>query len=117
MKAYTDILQSKKLAEILPLESADMCYTPIALSFNGNSEPKLIAFPPKHPLDIPCWSLSALLDIINENYYTTLFHDGVAWNIDVMHHDDDNIKHNYHANTPIDACVEMILELNERKVL
>lgn len=27
MKAYTDIKQSKKLAEILPLESADMFYT------------------------------------------------------------------------------------------
>lgn len=26
MKAYTDLVQSKKLAEILPLESADMHY-------------------------------------------------------------------------------------------
>lgn len=26
MKAYTDIEQSKKLAEILPIESADMYY-------------------------------------------------------------------------------------------
>lgn len=26
MKAYTDIAQSKRLAEILPLESADMYY-------------------------------------------------------------------------------------------
>ena len=26
MKSYTDLEQSKKLAEILPLESADMCY-------------------------------------------------------------------------------------------
>lgn len=28
MKSYTDLSQSKKLAEILPLESADMCWTP-----------------------------------------------------------------------------------------
>ena len=29
MKAYTDLEQSKKLAKILPLESADMTYRPI----------------------------------------------------------------------------------------
>lgn len=28
MKSYTDIEQSKKLAEILPIESADMRYAP-----------------------------------------------------------------------------------------
>ena len=28
MKSYTDLEQSKKLAEILPLESADMSYRP-----------------------------------------------------------------------------------------
>ena len=27
MKSYTDLEQSKKLAEILPPESADMCWT------------------------------------------------------------------------------------------
>ena len=27
MKAYTDLKQSKKLTEILPLETADMCWT------------------------------------------------------------------------------------------
>ena len=26
MKSFTDIEESKKLAEILPLDSADMCY-------------------------------------------------------------------------------------------
>ena len=44
MKSYTDLNQSKKLAEILPIESADMC-------FNDNE---------------PCWSLAALLDILPE---------------------------------------------------
>ena len=33
MKGYTDLEQSKKLAEILPLESADMWY-----SYYGNSK-------------------------------------------------------------------------------
>ncbi len=40
MKAFTDVEQSKKLAEILPIESADMY-------FNDNE---------------PCWSLAALLE-------------------------------------------------------
>ena len=30
MKVYTDISQSKKLAEILPIESADMYYLIVA---------------------------------------------------------------------------------------
>lgn len=30
MKAFTDLEQSKKLAEILPRESADMCYRLVA---------------------------------------------------------------------------------------
>ena len=36
MKAFTDIEQSKKLAEILPLESADMHYVRKTHDFMGN---------------------------------------------------------------------------------
>lgn len=37
MKSYTDIEQSKKLAEILPLESADMHYasTTLQVTYKG----------------------------------------------------------------------------------
>ena len=58
MKAYTDIEQSKKLAEFLPLESADMCY-PLPCE-NGDK-----------PLlergkfgSTPCWSFAALLALL-----------------------------------------------------
>ena len=36
MKSYTDIEQSKKLAEFLPLESADMCYLPTHIDDEHN---------------------------------------------------------------------------------
>ena len=63
MKSYTDLEQSKKLAEILPLETADMF-----LALNGH-----IPVMSKYIDDglitaditaVPCWSLAALLDIL-----------------------------------------------------
>ena len=67
MKAYTDIEQSKKLAEILPIESADMAWEK-----HTNAEPHVTVKPwttkgesiGAHVL--PCWSLAALLDILTE---------------------------------------------------
>ena len=71
MKAYTDITQSKRLAKILPIESADMWY--------GNEDPYKIAIGQwndnEHDEDdIPCWSLAALFDLLpnNEHISTTL---------------------------------------------
>ena len=120
MKAYTDILQSKMLAEILPLESADMCYandgTSIKIDANPYSVRKLMW--KDYVVEvIPCWSLAALIDVINTNYYTTIYHDGVAWNIDIIHHDNVKDKHSVYANTPINACVAMIEKLHEQKLL
>ena len=131
MKIATNINQSKELAEILHKDSADMCYTPIALSFNGNSEPKLIAFPPKHPLDIPCWSLSGLLDVlptylfefdrgIDLNVYPNL--NGRGWHCSYMPNCTENMKTDKFKlitseDNLIDACVEMIIKLHEQKLL
>lgn len=54
MKAYTDIHQSKKLAEILPIESADMSW-----AGTGLGKPFARTIPCKgYPEEIcPCWSL------------------------------------------------------------
>ena len=63
MKSYTDIEQSKKLAEILPIESADMCWV------TDEIEPLwgVVKSEPDDDFDvIPCWSLAALLDILPE---------------------------------------------------
>ena len=66
MKSYTDLEQSKKLAEILPPESADMayCYT--------KKGDKLVYPIPIHLTSTPtntfkylyCWSLAALSEFI-----------------------------------------------------
>ncbi|MEE3414828.1 MAG: hypothetical protein VZR53_05605 [Prevotella sp.] len=66
IKQYTDIKQSKILAEILPIESADMSYSII---HNVGQEPyhcNVPMFVPAMNGDIPCWSLSALLGILAE---------------------------------------------------
>lgn len=72
MKAYTDIKQSRKLAEILPIESADMCFN---ISQRTNMPPLMTPyckfkefFNMEETPDflIPCWSLAALLDILPE---------------------------------------------------
>lgn len=114
MKSYTDILQSKKLADILPLESADMRYAPFGDThpWVWDEEVKLL-----EKDSIPCWSLAAIINVINTNYYTTLYHDGVAWNIDIIHHDNVKEKHSVYANTPIDACYEMVLKLKNLNLL
>lgn len=67
MKAYTDLEQSKKLAKILPLESADMAYyqwkddgnlvSPVPFVLDGMEEKGDGLFD-----YIPCWSLVALLN-------------------------------------------------------
>ena len=83
MKSFTDLEQSKRLAEILPPESADMWWnyysvttdfgtpqiihldTPWVGSFNWYNEPD----------NIPCWSLSALLDVLPKKYYPVKDHE------------------------------------------
>lgn len=115
MKSYTDIEQCKKLAEILPIESADMGWNvfvddstrclPIDdwdLSKNGEGGAKFI----------PCWSLTALLDVI-PNVSLNAFKDG-NWNV-MVEHDGKMIYAN--KDNPINACFELILLLHEQKLL
>lgn len=60
MKSYTDLEQSKKLAEILSPESADMWYEDIGLMI-----PRLGNIPKEHTdTEFPCWSLTALIQVL-----------------------------------------------------
>ena len=118
IKSYTDLQQSKKLAEVLPIESADMCYTLLYTGASLTGQSKYNDFPCVLPSfahgssAIPCWSLAALLGVlpkgtnistpkpINELGYC-------CWN------QYDEI----YANNPIDACYEMIIKLNKLNLL
>ena len=120
IKSHTDLEQSKKLAEILPAETADMWWAWYSSPFDtGHYD----YFPMFHkPVcnsneSIPCWSLAALLSVINENFYPNIFHDGEAWNIEVTHHDNNDIKYAASANDIIDGVFEIILKLYESKTL
>ena len=57
IKSYTDIEQSKKLAEILPLESADFCFVNDGTAIKIDANPYNVR---KHMWKdvqlIPCWS-------------------------------------------------------------
>ena len=123
IKNYTDLQQSKKLAEILPMESVDMYYPNRtdtkyqgALPIEWKRGLQLLS------QEIPCWSLAALLNVLPK------YIDGSVLRMDIGENDfnlwfDDlsgivNILlPDITKDNPIDACYEMILKLNEQKLL
>ena len=111
MKSYTDIEQSKKLAEILPIESADMMHDRlIIIPFNDGSL-------------TPCWSLTALLGVIPYNvsfnravYRFKLVKFSDHW--ECYHENFGTVSTEiFKAGNPVDACVEMIIKLKEKGLL
>ena len=112
IKSYTDIEQSKKLAEILPIESADMYYQyvlPKSDKIKHNPEignpiedlewyNKGYTLRGKEPLTleeycIPCWSLAALLELLPNEISTD---DSFA-----NHYQIDIRKHDWYDNTTL----------------
>lgn len=109
IKSYTDIEQSCKLAEILPVESADMRYAPFGDThpWVWNEEVKLL-----EKGSVPCWSLAALLNVLPPIYnlkpILDLEENSIQYSgIDIY------VK----ADNPVDACYEVILKLHELKKL
>lgn len=122
MKAYTDILQSKKLEEILPLKSADMHYATwtivsedgefiVSVSQQGETIEELQKEYGNQI--IPCWSLAALLDVMSN---PSLHRVPTGWGCS-CHDKDYNLLSMCYGKTPIDACYEVILKLHKQKVL
>ena len=119
IKFYTDIEQSKQLAKILSLESADMCYGIDDDTLKYNNLPWLIPYH-RHTAKefyIPCWSLAALLDVFPEgvikNYYIpNIQKENGTYSI--AYGNDELLCI---ADNPIDACYEMILKLKEKNLL
>lgn len=126
IKSYTDLNQSKKLAEILPLESADMWW--LYVTSQGKHIAMMYEEPDPHYLArmesygikdaaIRCWSLTALLNVLpngtdvvkeeadteNERYMcTVLIKDYLITTF---------------ANNPVDACVDAVIKLHNLKML
>ena len=128
MKSYTDLDQSKKLAKILPPESADMGWNvfvdgtvrilPIDdwdLVKDGSGNVKFY----------PAWSLAALLDVLPSSMKDSI---GMVYSLNMdkeyIEYSNPNISFPYSAyihtcgnDNLVDACYEMIIKLQELKML
>lgn len=113
IKSYTDIEQSKKLAEFLPTESADMHY---ALSEDGNMN-MINLGKPQGFFDKTqvAWSLTALLGVLPLVDFETPQIIGTPKTLYRCIYNDDLKSHAY--DNPIDACVELVLKLKELNLL
>ncbi len=126
MKSYTDIEQSRKLAEILPLESADMCYR-LYRKEDGILDYQVSLCPYQFASWIggPCWSLTALLNVlpvsVNEGQHCLALinsnpNGDIEW-LCCYEDDNGNLMMECYADNQVDACVEMIYKLKERNLL
>ena len=121
MKSFTDIEQSKVLAEILPLDSADYFYK-YCIGHYNMIHYRLEMYPynkggnKNH--DIPCWSLAALLDILPLEVSFNKQTDGVDTYYYIASCDARycDVYSHRHINV-VDACYEMVTILKERNLL
>ena len=125
-KIATDISQSKTLAEILPPKSADMIWVlanpdlPMikAIAYEDSEKSKYYEV-------LPAWSLAALLDVLPKKYYPIKDHETdlilgkpkdkwcvLYWDTTGIQHGEQTLEDN-----PLDACVNMIIKLNELNLL
>ena len=119
MKSYTDIEQSKKLAEFLPIESADYCWgiDEKTLCFNNSPYPCPWKDYTVKQYYVPCWSLAALLDVLPDEA------DIVKGKVDVGDYKymcTVCIKEEVitaFGNNLVDTCVDIIIKLHKRKLL
>ena len=131
IRAYTTIEQSRKLAEFLPLESADQTWVRIAIaganldvpeemqySHNGN-----MPFQSFSGIGIPCWSLAILISVLprfiefkGDKYYLRFMKEYVEYANDEVSIT-GRCLHTTGNDNLVDACVEMILKLHELNLL
>lgn len=141
MKSYTDIEQSKNLAKILPHESADLKWFFWMEESNASKTPsfgysKIMAetYKETDAIYLPCWSLSALLGVLQIYTTPTAFSTNISvpsltktkngysityvGNYRIMESNNDiDSPIEIIADNPIDACVNMIIKLNKLNLL
>ena len=131
IKAFSDLEQSRKLADILPLESADIWWSRCiitdfddgVLKVSYAVEPCNISQFRNTKEDIPCWSLAALLGVIPKHIkdYNVLRID-ISESDFAMWYDEigcgvNNELPDITMESAVDACAAMIEKLHELKML
>ena len=119
MKSYTSLEQAKKLAEFLPIESADMyyCYG-MDIHTKGwsfDDTPTIIDNSNRIDVhaDIPCWSLATLFSMLPKSAY---LEKGSSTELCRVTLPVELISSDWNLE-PVDACVAMIEKLHEQKLL
>ncbi len=127
MKSYTDLEQSKKLAEFLPLKSADCFwdYDPMQKfhriswfeeGFNKESQLRL------NENNVCAWSLAALLSLIKDKcgYFEFVYlkrtSDGRANPLEDVYRLSTD-EYDVYEKEEVDACYELIIHLHEQNLL
>lgn len=117
MKSYTDLEQSKKLAEILPLESADMYWWSSGKRYyieamdDGDFN--------EEEGHIRAWSLAALLNYLkSKNKFPEIkeLSDG-RFALTTYIWDGEDCIQNSIGVTIVDACYDIIIKLHEQNLL
>ncbi len=121
IKSYTDLEQSRKLAEILPLGSADMCIGNY-VGKSGKVDGTNVHYYPKGesfgaPEIIDAWSLAALLNVIPCGQVNRMANsdkwEASSWN-------DSDFEPAYYVenyDNSVDACVALVEKLHELNIL
>lgn len=112
-KAYTDLNQSEKLAEFLPIESADMYWDYDYSIYTGEYKYYPMVMDDRFDdVCIPCWSLAALLAVLPKGINIS-----TPKPVNELGYCCWNQYDEIYASNPVDACVEMILKLHELNLL
>lgn len=107
IRSYTTIEQSKVLAKILPIESADMQW--FLEEDYGIVQIKEELQDWGGDCTIPCWSLTSLLGVLPSA--TLDSSDDHHYRLHCME------RYTGWYDNPVDACVDMIIKLNELNLL
>lgn len=123
MEMFTSVEQSRELENILPVETADLWW---AERYTGDTidwkyvlsdtpyyyisftKPSVDNVSIDAINDIPCWSLTALLEVLPS--YDLRKYEDTECLLRCRYSGGDELVY---GETPVDACVKMILKLNE----
>ena len=120
IKSFTDLGQSKKLSEILPLDSADHCFLNdgTAIKAEINSYNVALQLWKDHYVEIiPAWSLAALLNVLPQTVRLVGTSKDSYWYCECVNANNQWYVGFESASNPVDAAYKMIIKLKEDGIL